>query len=89
MNGDKIPKEIKIHSWSKEIGDCAKNSLRWRKPVEKSEIPVLGKLISPKNSKIPRRNQGITNVGLGVTLMVVLERKRKRSERIGEGVSSV
>jgi hypothetical protein len=52
MNGDKIPKEFKIHSWSKEIGDWAKNSLRWRKPVEKSEIPVLRKLISPKNSKI-------------------------------------
>jgi hypothetical protein len=58
-----------------------KNTLRWGKPAEESEIPVLGTLISPKNSKIPRRNQGITNEGLGVTLMVVLERKRESEVR--------
>jgi hypothetical protein len=46
-------------------------------------------LISPKNSKIPQRNQGITNGGLGVTLTVVIERKRERSEKNGEGVTSV
>jgi hypothetical protein len=43
------------------------------KPVGGTETPVLGDLISPKNSKIPWRNQGITNGGLGVTLTVVLE----------------
>jgi hypothetical protein len=41
-------------------------------------------LISPKNSKIPRRNQEITNGGLGVTLTVVLERERERGEKNGE-----
>jgi hypothetical protein len=65
------------------------NTLRWGKPVGEADTPVLGELISPKNSKIPWRNQGITNGGLGVTLMVVLERLGVRSERIGEGVSSV
>jgi hypothetical protein len=50
------------------------NTLRWGKPVEEVETPVLGELISPKNSKIPQRNQGITNGGLGVALTVVLER---------------
>ena len=63
--------------------------MRWGKPVGGTETPVLGELISPKNSKIPRRNQGITNGGLGVTLTVVLERLGVRSERIGEGVGSV
>jgi hypothetical protein len=54
------------------------------------ETPVLGELISPKNSKIPQRNQGITNGGLEVALTVVLERERERerSEKNGEGVSS-
>jgi hypothetical protein len=65
------------------------NTLRRRKPVEESETLVLGELNSPKNSKIPWRNQGINNGGLEVTLMVVLERMRVKSERIGEGVSSV
>jgi hypothetical protein len=50
--------------------------------------PVLGELISPKNSKIPQRNQGITNGGLGVTLMIVLEREREVRKN-GEGVSSI
>jgi hypothetical protein len=56
-------------------------------PVGEMETPVLGELISPKNSKIPWRNQGITNGGLGVALTVVLE--RERSEKSSEGVSSV
>jgi hypothetical protein len=43
------------------------------KPVGGMETPVLGESISPKNSKIPRRNQGIANGGLRVTLMAVLE----------------
>jgi hypothetical protein len=34
------------------------------------ETPVLGELISPKNSKIPWRNQEIANGGLGVVLCV-------------------
>jgi hypothetical protein len=55
--------------------------LRWEKPVGKVETSVLGKLISPKNSKIPRRNKGISNGGLGVTVMVVLERKRESEVR--------
>jgi hypothetical protein len=60
-----------------------------KKPIGGMETPVLGKLISPKNSKIPRRNQGITNRGLGVTLTVVLVCVREGSERNGEGVSFV
>jgi hypothetical protein len=38
-----------------------------------TETPVLGELISPKNSKTQQRNQGIANGGLGVALMVVIE----------------
>jgi hypothetical protein len=53
------------------------------------ETPVLGELISPKNSKIPRRNQEIANGGLGVALTVVLGRERERGEKNGEWVSSV
>jgi hypothetical protein len=63
--------------------------MRREKPMGESSTPVLGELISPKNSKIPRRNQGIINGGLGVALMVVLERLGVKSEIIGEGVSSV
>jgi hypothetical protein len=55
------------------------------KPVGGTETPVLGELILPKKSTIPRRNQGIANGGLGVALTVVLE--RERSEKNGEGVS--
>jgi hypothetical protein len=44
-----------------------------KKLVGGTETPVLGVLISPNNSKIPQRNQGITNGGLGVALTVVLE----------------
>jgi hypothetical protein len=47
------------------------------KLVGGTETPVLRELISPKNSKISRRNQGIINGGLGVTLTVVLERERE------------
>jgi hypothetical protein len=54
-----------------------------------TETPVLGELISTKNSKIPLRNQGITNGGLGVALTVVLVCERERSEKNSEGVSSV
>jgi hypothetical protein len=63
--------------------------LRRENPVGESDIPVLGELISPKNSRIPRRIQEITNGGLEGVLTVVLERIRVRSERIGEVVSSV
>jgi hypothetical protein len=49
----------------------------------------LGELISPNNSKIPQRNQEITNGGLRVTLTVVLVSERERSEKNGEGVSFV
>jgi hypothetical protein len=54
-----------------------------------TETPVLGELISPKNSKISWRNQGIINGGLGVALTVVLVCERERSEKNGERVSSV
>jgi hypothetical protein len=53
------------------------------------ETPFLEELISTKNSKIPRRNQGITNGGLGVALIVILVCVREKSEKNGEGVSSV
>jgi hypothetical protein len=59
------------------------------KQVGEAETPFLGELISPKNSQIPRRNQGIPNGGLGVALMVVLEKKRERREKNGEGGSSI
>jgi hypothetical protein len=49
-----------------------------KKPVGRTETPVLGELISPKNSKIPRRKKGITNGGLGVSLMVVLVCEREK-----------
>jgi hypothetical protein len=45
------------------------------------KTPVLGELISLKNSKIPRRNQGMTNGCLGVALTVVLEREREKFEK--------
>jgi hypothetical protein len=57
--------------------------------VGESETPILGELNQLKNSKIPRRNQEITNGGLGVALTVALERKRERSKEKCEGVSSV
>jgi hypothetical protein len=54
------------------------NTLRCEKTVGGTDTPVLGELISPKNVKIPQRNQGITNGGLGVALTVVLEREREK-----------
>jgi hypothetical protein len=57
--------------------------------VGESETWVLGELNPPKNSRIPRRSQEIANEGSWATLMVVLERIRVRSERSGEGVSSI
>jgi hypothetical protein len=57
--------------------------------VGESDTPVLGELISPKNSRIPRGSQEITNGGLEGILIVVLEKMRVRSERIGERVSYV
>jgi uncharacterized membrane protein len=58
-----------------------------KKPVGGIETSVLGELISLKNSKILRKNQGINNGGLEVALTVVLV--RERSEKNGEGVSYV
>jgi hypothetical protein len=54
------------------------NTLRWGKSIRETETPIFGELISLKNSKIPQRNQGITNGGLGVTLIVVLVCVRER-----------
>jgi hypothetical protein len=85
MNGTNTPKEFQIHPWGKIDRGLGENTLRWGKPVGEAETPVLGELISPKNSKIPWRNQGITNGSLGDALMIVLERKRERSEKNGEG----
>jgi hypothetical protein len=50
------------------------------KSIGGTETPVLGELISPKISKIPWRNQGISNQGLGVTLKVVLVCVREREK---------
>jgi hypothetical protein len=55
--------------------------------VGESETLVLGESNPPKNSKIPRRNQGIANGGLEGVLTVVHERMGVRGKRIGEGVS--
>jgi hypothetical protein len=57
------------------------NTLRWGKSIRGTETPIFGELISLKNSKIPQRNQGITNGGLGVTLTVVLVCVRERELR--------
>jgi hypothetical protein len=53
MNGDNAPKEFQIYPWGKEINEEVKNTLGREKPVGESETPVLGKLIPPKNTKIP------------------------------------
>jgi hypothetical protein len=77
----------------KSIHGAKRSRIRW-KYLEMRKIgwgnrdTVLGELISPKNSKIPRRNQGITNGGLGVALMVVLVCEREKWEN-SEEVSSV
>jgi hypothetical protein len=64
------------------------NTLR-RETDGESETPVLGELNPPKNSRIPRRSQEISNGGSWATLTVVLERRRVKSEGSGEAVSSV
>jgi hypothetical protein len=63
--------------------------LEMGKTVGGTETPVLKELISPKNSKIPQRNQEIANGGLEVTVTVVLVCEREISEKNSEGVSSV
>jgi hypothetical protein len=63
MNGDNAPKEFQIYQWGKEIDVEVKNTLEREKPVGESETSVLGKLIPPKNTKIPWRNQGIATKG--------------------------
>jgi hypothetical protein len=65
------------------------NTLRWGKPVGEADTPVLGELISPKRERIPWRNQEITTKGSWVASTVRLERRKVKSEEIGEGVSSV
>jgi hypothetical protein len=49
--------------------------------IRGTKTSVLGELISPKNSKIPQRNQEIANGGLGVALTVVLVCVREREVR--------
>jgi hypothetical protein len=72
----------------KSIHGAKRSRIRWKiprddkKPVGGTETLVLGELISPKNSKIPRRNQGIANGGFGVTLTVVLEWEREKWEKL-------
>jgi hypothetical protein len=78
---------------SKSIHGAKRSRIRWRylkmgKMVGGTETSVLRELISPKNYKIPRRNQGITKGGLRVTLTVVLVWDREKREN-GEGVKSV
>jgi hypothetical protein len=51
------------------------------KPVGGTGTQFLRELISPNNSKIPQRNQGITNGGLRVTLTFVLVSEREREVR--------
>jgi hypothetical protein len=85
-----------MHQWNFEsIHGVRRSRIGW-KYLEKrknlvggSEAPVLGELISPKNPKIPRRNQEITNGGSCVTFMVVLERREVGNERDAEGVCSI
>jgi hypothetical protein len=57
------------------------DTLRWEKPVGGTETPILGELISSKNSKISHRNQEIVKWGLSVTLTVVLVCVCEREER--------
>jgi hypothetical protein len=71
-------KGISNSSMGQRDQGLGENILRWEKPVGEAETTVLGELISSKNSKIPQRYQGITNGGLRVALIVVLERKREK-----------
>jgi hypothetical protein len=57
------------------------DTLRWKTPIGGMETPIIGELISPKNSKIPWRNQRITKGGLRVALTDVLECVREREVR--------
>jgi hypothetical protein len=63
MNEDNAPKKFQIYPWGKEINEEVKNTLGREKPVGESETPVPGKLIPPKNTKIPQKNQGIATKG--------------------------
>jgi hypothetical protein len=54
-----------------------------KKPVGESKTPILGKLIPPKNIKIPQRNQGIATKGSLATSTIVLEKRRvKKSDGV-------
>jgi hypothetical protein len=81
MNEDNAPKEFSNPSMGQRDRGLGKNTLRWGKSVGGTETPVLGELISSKNSKILRRNQGIANGGLGVTPTVVLVCVREKEVR--------
>jgi hypothetical protein len=50
-----------------------------------TETPILGELISPKNSKIPQWNQGITNGGLGVTPRLFLSVREREVRKTVKG----
>jgi hypothetical protein len=54
--------------------------------VEELETPVLWELNPPKNRRIPRRNQEITNGETWRALTVVLEQRRvKRVKGVRKG----
>jgi hypothetical protein len=59
------------------------------KMERESDTLILEELNPPKNSRIPRRSQEITNGGSWSALTVVLERRRVKTEERGEGVISV
>jgi hypothetical protein len=68
----------------RDRGIC-ENTLDEENPVGETETPILGELISPKNSKISWRNQGITKGSLGVTLTDVLECVREKKGKQMKG----
>jgi hypothetical protein len=81
MNKDNASKEFWIYPWGKEIDEEVKIPWEEEKLVGESETPIFGELISPKSSKIPRRNQEIANGGLGVALTVeTWEEEREKWE---------
>jgi hypothetical protein len=86
MKRDNAPKKFQIYPWSKEIDEEVKNTLRRMKTSnseEKSEFLILGELNPPKDRRIPRRNQEITNGETWGTLTVALEKWRvKKSEEV-------
>jgi hypothetical protein len=63
MNRDNAPKEFQIYPWGKEINEEVKNTLGREKLMGELETPVFGKLIPPKNTKIPWRNKEIPTKG--------------------------